>query len=190
MNHLDSQSRPTSALEHPYMLDDLTQNCQRLSARLPPDNWDPDLPAVRIKRQVSGIIRFVAWNNSATNFLAERDYSTDVPEMGRDAATAETRVVGEEDSLLSANNAQRGYTEQRQEKGGHSESQSIFQSVGSWVWPRRTRQQSAPVDSVPATTVLHRVRNNLKQLWPFRASDSGKRPDIRRVGPLGSEPLL
>ncbi|KAF2676100.1 hypothetical protein K458DRAFT_397248 [Lentithecium fluviatile CBS 122367] len=55
-----SNSRPTSPLEHHYMLDDLTQNCQRLSARLLPDGWDPEMPAVRIERQPSGMIGGIA----------------------------------------------------------------------------------------------------------------------------------
>jgi hypothetical protein len=29
-------------LQAPYMLDDLVANAQRLSARLPPDEWDPE----------------------------------------------------------------------------------------------------------------------------------------------------
>jgi hypothetical protein len=48
-------------MKRPYMLNDLAFDAQRLSAVLPPDNWDPNVyrPS-RLERQSSGVLEFVS----------------------------------------------------------------------------------------------------------------------------------
>jgi hypothetical protein len=49
-------------VERPYMLDDITVDVQRLSAALPPDNWDPEThKPLGLARQPSGVFQLVRW---------------------------------------------------------------------------------------------------------------------------------
>jgi hypothetical protein len=59
-------------IDRPYMLNHFTVNAQRLSAILPPDDWDPKThkPA-RIQRQPSGI--FVLVSDVAHSETGEED---------------------------------------------------------------------------------------------------------------------
>jgi hypothetical protein len=46
-------------LQAPYMLDDVVANAQRLSARLPPDEWDPEALFFGLKRDITGAFDLV-----------------------------------------------------------------------------------------------------------------------------------
>lgn len=47
-------------VERPYMLNDIAVDAQRLSAVLPPDNWDPEThKPTRLERQPSGVLDLV-----------------------------------------------------------------------------------------------------------------------------------
>jgi len=187
-----SSPRPASPLEHPYMLNDLALNCQWLSAKLTPDGWDPDLPAVRIARQPSGIIEYVVPTINAMVHLTERNNSAVWLEPNRDGATAGMKADGEGNwLLLSKCDVQRGLTGKsgRQNKDPTG-SRGVFQSLRKCVWCRWTRTRSASTTSVSSTkSVLQRFQNGLKRLWPVRASCSRRHARFQRHTP-GMEPLL
>ena len=46
-------------VERPYMLNDIAVHAQRLSAVLPPDDWDLEAPRSRLERQPSGVFDLV-----------------------------------------------------------------------------------------------------------------------------------
>jgi hypothetical protein len=46
-------------LQAPYMLDDVVANAQRLSARLPPDEWDPEAWFFGLRRDTTGAFDLV-----------------------------------------------------------------------------------------------------------------------------------
>lgn len=46
-------------MARPYMLNDFVVDTQRLSACLPPDNWDPESPRPMLSRQPSGVFVLV-----------------------------------------------------------------------------------------------------------------------------------
>jgi hypothetical protein len=46
-------------LQAPYMLDDIVANAQRLSTRLPPDEWDPEALFFGLRRDTTGAFDLV-----------------------------------------------------------------------------------------------------------------------------------
>jgi hypothetical protein len=46
-------------LQAPYMLDDIVANAQRISARLPPNEWEPDALFFGLRRDASGLLDLV-----------------------------------------------------------------------------------------------------------------------------------
>lgn len=170
------------------MLDDLTANCQRLSAKLPPDGWDANLPAVRITRQLSGILKFVAPEHESTDHLTKRHDSAANLDSNRDIVTAGTKATGEQDKLLSAGRAQRRTSEEGGDRVNQNESKCVCQSLKDFVLKRWTRSNST-TSIAPQRSVLQRMKNGLRRLWPFQKSDSMRRTSGQEHAP-GTEPLL
>jgi hypothetical protein len=110
-----------SELDAPYMLDDLTRNCQRLSASLPPDGWDPDLPAVRIARQPSGILECVSLKQVFAVHLTEQDDSAACLNSRKNVATAGTKADSKQDRLWSASSVDQRFEDSRAEREDQSE---------------------------------------------------------------------
>jgi hypothetical protein len=48
-------------VHRPLMLSDIVANTQRLSAALPPDDWDLEVPRPLLERQPSGVFELVSW---------------------------------------------------------------------------------------------------------------------------------
>jgi hypothetical protein len=177
-----------SQLDAPYMLDDLTRNCQRLSASLPPDGWDPDLPAVRIARQPSGIIECVALKQAFAVKFTERDDSAARLDSRKDVPTAGTEAVGEQDRLLSAGGVERQLEDGRVELENQGEQRGVFQSLKRLVW-NNWRRSDTKSCTPSKKSILQRLKNGLRHLWPCQDSGSKRRTRAKRQTP-GTEPLL
>jgi len=60
-------------MARPYMLNDFAMHAQRLSAKLPPDDWDSEAPRPLLLRQASGVFD-VVWVSTLDD--AENDQLT------------------------------------------------------------------------------------------------------------------
>ena len=54
------------AVQAPYMLDHLTADAQRISASLPPDDWDSEVVVLDLQRNSNGLVVLVSGITSLT----------------------------------------------------------------------------------------------------------------------------
>ena len=131
---------------------------------MPPDLWDPSLPAVRIARQPSGIIEFVTPALDNTIHLTERNDSAAWLGPSGEASATSTEARLYEENLSSTYEAQRGWTEKsREEQEDKSEPKGIFEafkgcSFFEWAWTNLVTFASS------TELVLQRLKNGLKRL--------------------------
>jgi hypothetical protein len=92
---------PEHALAHPLMLNDFAAGMQRLSATLPPDDWDGEAPIPLLKRQASGFFELVSYS---TRDDAEDSQLMEEPVKpvthGQNNAEADERAIEERPGWL------------------------------------------------------------------------------------------
>ncbi|KAF1958370.1 hypothetical protein CC80DRAFT_29756 [Byssothecium circinans] len=190
-----SNSRPTSALEQQrYMLDDLTQNCQRMSASLPPDDWDLELPPLRLERKPSGIL--------VPSAPATPTIELTRPHSSADANTSRPRNAGEEERGLltySSQGKQSGDADERvvlNSSGGRGQSQSSGEKWWRRIccYPCRRRDGDASNQATASSkSTAERIKDTIKHISPLGKNSNGEhnawwRRKERQVS--GDEPLL
>jgi hypothetical protein len=88
-------------VERPYMLDDITVDVQRLSAALPPDDWDPTShKPTRLVRQPSGVFDMVCYASSDDPEKPELTVDASEPALRESGDTATGAGLTRERSSL------------------------------------------------------------------------------------------
>lgn len=160
------------------MLDDLTENFQRLSVNLPPDGWDLDAPTVRVQRQASGVLDLRPIDGTANEPNDASRSDDNLARGGRD----------EEDGLLESVD-QRGLNGEGNDDRGQRKSMLSFLKRCVCHRHRRSRSISSVASSMSAS-IYESFKTSLKSMWPFskRNSDNRRRRKRRKIS--GTELLL
>ncbi|KAF2875440.1 hypothetical protein BDV95DRAFT_602872 [Massariosphaeria phaeospora] len=167
------ESRPTSPLPHPMMLDDLRRNCQHISAILPPDGWDDRAPKLRLERQASGILN-VCPSEVANGARA-------IPKVD----DVERRGPTETQGLLTSINEERDSSPQ---KGTRKGRRNFWEHVLSI--PRLLTLSHAMDRPAPRQPIHKRLETSMRGCWPFSKRESKKWSRGERTNSPGGEPLL
>ncbi|KAF2634882.1 hypothetical protein P280DRAFT_523701 [Massarina eburnea CBS 473.64] len=190
-----STSRPGSSLTCPFMLEDLAINCRRMSASLPPDDWDPNLPAIQLRRVGSGFL--VPSIHSAspptpTIEVARPRPSADINgRRTRDLRDEERGLLTKMRDNINTDEAQNGLHEEGKRR--HQKRKRWWRLMCCWPYHRRSRGEPETITATCSKSIFERIKKGIKHLWPFRKGPS--RPHNvwwRRKGrnASGSERLL
>lgn len=151
-------SQPDSPLDSPFMLDDFTKNCQRLSASLPPDGWDPELPVVHVQRRDSGLLDFIVVG-SVVEIIAGR-HSAEVTAIGAKC---------KDEELLSLANGE-GVGDASEDATRRPPKGCLGFLIRLCDYLRRWHTQSTK----PSGSMSGSPKNISKRVWPFHNTDTDR----------------
>jgi hypothetical protein len=152
-------------LQRPVLLEDLAQNFQRLSASLPPDDWDEEPQNVYLRRQKSGILSL----QGETTITYGGGTEAEITHYRPTTATNEPGTGHRESQRLLHTIEERGAT---------GDTGRVEGRPGLWTYLPSclSRKRQSPASSLrhnnERVSPIERIRSWSRRMWPWRKREA------------------